>query len=303
MEETTKQQQSAPQAEESPKTTEVAVKKEKFTPELCASTINKLPAQLQPLKNCFAQPFESFRKMYADPSEADRVLAKEIDFAAQAMTKNTYLISVATKNPMSLANALKNVALTGSTLNPTLKQGYLVPFGNEITFMPSYMGLIDLLMNNGLVKKIEAHTVHEGDFFEIEHGKNEHLIHKPNAWGKRDKTNLKGAYYFVVLADGTELFDTMSVEEVEKIRHRAPSAKNSSPWDSDYLEMVKKTLLRRAFKLIPKNGISDSKIKALEAGFDYDERVEQSWIQNQNKAPRPNKSFDEDAEFVEAEEV
>ncbi len=231
-------------------TTAVA-KKEKYTPELCASAISKLPAQLQGIKNCFAQPFDSFRNAFKDPKEADRVMAKEIEFAAQAMLANNYLIKCATANPISLVNALKNVALTRSTLNPVLKQGYLVPFGGAITFMPSYMGLVDVLLNNGLVKKIEAHPVFEGEKFEIKHGTSEGIFHEPNPWGKREKENLKGCYFYVVMTDGTEMFDTMSVEEIEKIRKRAPSAKSSSPWDTDYVEMAKKTLIRRAFKMIP----------------------------------------------------
>lgn len=277
--------------------TEVATKKEKekFTPEFCASTINKLPTQLQALKGCFAQPFDAFRKAFPTPEEADRVMAKEIDFASQALMANPYLIKCATSNPLSLVNALKNVALTNSTLNPVLKQGYLVPFGSSITFMPSYMGLVDVLINNGLVKKIEAHPVFEGEKFEIKHGSQEGLYHEPNPWGARDKDHLQGCYYFAVMTDGTELFDTMSKDEIEKVRKRAPSAKASSPWDTDYIEMSKKTLIRRAFKLIPKAGISESKIKAIEAVFDYDEKVEKSWIDSlKDTAPARKNNFDED---------
>lgn len=295
--------EAAVKAPDQPKQQEAAVtKKEKFTPELCASTISKLPEPLQALKVCFAQPFDAFRKAFKDPAEADRVMAKEIDFAAQAMMANPYLIKVATSNPLSLVNALKNVALTNSTLNPVLKQGYLVPFGGAITFMPSYMGLVDVLINNGLVRKIEAHPVFEGEKFEVMHGSKEGLFHEPNPWGKREKENLKGCYYFAVMTDGTEMFDTMSVEEIEKIRKRAPSAKSSSPWDTDYIEMCKKTLCRRAFKMIPKAGISEDKIKALEAVFDYDEKAEQNWIAEQKgKTVAPRNRFDE--EEVEYEEV
>lgn len=294
------QEQTAPQTPQPQETTAV-VKKEKYTPELCASAINKLPPQLQGIKNCFAQPFDSFRNAFKDPKEADRVMAKEIEFAAQAMLANNYLIKCATANPLSLVNALKNVALTHSTLNPVLKQGYLVPFGGAITFMPSYMGLVDVLLNNGLVKKVEAHPVFEGEKFEIKHGTNEGIFHEPNPWGKREKENLQGCYYYVVMTDGTELFDTMSKEEIEKIRKRAPSAKASSPWDTDYIEMAKKTLIRRAFKAIPKNGISEDKVKALEAVFDYDEKVEQNWIAEQKQASTSTNRFDEDE--VEYEEV
>lgn len=279
-----------------------ATRKEKFTPELCASTISKLPEQLQTLKACFAQPFDAFRKAFKDPKEADRVMAKEIDFAAQAMMANPYLIKVATSNPLSLVNALKNVALTNSTLNPVLKQGYLVPFGGAITFMPSYMGLVDVLINNGLVRKIEAHCVFEGDKFEIKHGTGGYLHHIPDAWGNHDKSRLKGAYYYAVMTDGTEMFDTIPVEEIEKIRKRAPSAKSSSPWDTDYEQMCVKTAIRRAFKFIAKNGISEDKVRALEAIFDYDEKVEQTWITEQKgKTVSTHNRFDE--EEVEYEEI
>lgn len=284
-------EQTAPQTQ--PQETTAVVKKEKYTPELCASAINKLPAQLQGIKNCFAQPFDSFRNAFKDPKEADRVMAKEIEFAAQAMLANNFLIKCATSNPISLVNALKNVALTHSTLNPVLKQGYLVPFGGAITFMPSYMGLVDVLVNNGLVRKVEAHCVFDGDKFEIKHGTNGYLKHIPDCWGKRTKENLKGAYYYVVLTDGTEMYDTMSVDEIEVIRKRAPSAKSSSPWDTDYAAMCAKTLVRRAFKMIPKAGISEDKVKALEAVFDYDEKVEQSWIAEQRNTSKKD-TFDED---------
>lgn len=292
-------QQTVPQPQ-SQETTAI-IKKEKYTPELCVSAINKLPAQLQGLKNCFAQPFDSFRNAFKDPKEADRVMAKEIEFAAQAMLANNFLIKCATSNPISLVNALKNVALTHSTLNPVLKQGYLVPFGGGITFMPSYMGLVDVLINNGLVRKVEAHPVFDGEEFEIKLGTGGYLKHKPNPWGKREKETLKGGYYFVVMTDGTEMYDTMSLEEVEKIRKRAPSAKSSSPWDTDYIQMLCKTLVRRAFKMIPKNGISEDKVKALEAVFDYDEKVEQSWIAEQKQTVTKSNGFDEDE--VEYEEI
>lgn len=296
---TTETTPTAPEVQqEQPKEATAVVKKEKYTPELCVSAINKLPAQLQALKNCFAQPFDSFRNAFKDPKEADRVMAKEIEFTSQAMMANSYLIKCATSNPISLVNALKNVALTRSTLNPVLKQGYLVPFGGAITFMPSYMGLVDVLVNNGLVRKVEAHPVFDGEEFEIKHGTGGGIFHKPNPWGKREKDNLLGVYYYAVLIDGTEMFDTLSKEEIEKIRKRAPSAKSTSPWDTDYVEMAKKSAIRRAFKMIPKNGISEDKVKSLEAVFDYDEKVEQSWIAEQKAAPKRD-TFDEDVEFEE----
>lgn len=266
-----------------PTTTAVAAPK-KYTPELCADTIRKLPAKLTGLQAAFAKPFDAFRKAFRDPAEADRVMAKEIDFAAQAMIANPYLIDCAAANPDDLVNALKNVALTGSTLNPVLKQGYLVPFKGKISFMPSYMGLVDVLNRSGLVRKVEAHPVFEGDTFAVGYGSQEFIRHEPNPWGVRDKDHLQGCYYFLVLTDGTAMWDTMSKAEIEEVRKRSPSVSKgkSSPWDTDYIEMAKKTLIRRAFKAVPKTGLSDDKLKSITAAVDYDDKVEREWVRRKD---------------------
>ena len=269
----------------------------KYTPELCADTIRKLPAPLAKLQADFARPFDAFRKAFADPAKADRIMAKEIDFAAQAMMANPYLIECAAQHPDDLVNALKNVALTGSTLNPVLKQGYLVPFKGKISFMPSYMGLVDVLNRSGLVRKIEAHPVFDGDEFSVTYGTAEQLIHKPDPWGTRDKDHLKGCYYYIELADGTTMWDTMSAAEIEDVRRRSPSVTKgkASPWDTDYIEMAKKTLIRRAFKAVPKTGLSDDKLKTITAAVDYDEQVEREWIRRKDAENAQKRGFYGDA--------
>ncbi|MCM1297739.1 MAG: recombinase RecT, partial [Muribaculaceae bacterium] len=248
------QQTQTPQVQqqtEQPKT-EIAVAKtkESFTPALCAATISKIKsdpalAPLHGIANVFAKPFESFRKAFKDPQEADRVMAKEIDFAAQAMMANTYLIEVAKSNPLSLVNAIKNIALAGTTLSPVLKQAYLVPFTIKkvptIVLFQSYMGEVSLLVNTGLVRKVEAHCVYKGDEFKITHGSKEELIHNPDCWATRSENTMLGAYYFVILTDGTEMFDFMNKEEIDRIKQRSPSTgigrdgrPKQSPWTSDY---------------------------------------------------------------------
>lgn len=291
--------QAQPAEQPKAETTTAVAKKEKFTPELCAATINKLPPMLQPLRASFAQPFDAFRRSYKDPEEADRVMAREVDFAAQAMMSNTFLIKVATTNPLSLVNALKNLAQAGYTLNPVRKQAYLVPMGGAVVFVPSYMGLVDELVASGLVKKIEAHPVFEGEEFTIKHGTEEGLFHTPNPWGKRDKENLKGCYWYAILVDGTAMFDTLSTEEIEKIRKRAPSAKSSSPWDTDYIEMARKTAIRNGYKKLPKKGVSEEKLKVLDAIFDYAEQAEQAWIAEQKATPKRDTFDEEEVDFQE----
>lgn len=295
------QEQSVPQAAPQSKTAAV-VKKQEYTPELVRTAINKLPAELQNLKNLFAQPWESFKAAFKDPKEADRIMQREITYAAQAMMSNNFLISCAQNNPMDFINALKNVALSGLSLSPALKQAYLVPFKGKISFMPSYMGMQDLLANNGHVRKIESYPVFEGDEFEIQHGTEEKLIHKPNPWGERTKEKMLGCYWMAELTDGTRLFNNMTKAEIEEVMKRSPSVAKgkTSPWDTDYIEMARKTCLRRGFKALPKGSISEERMKVVEAAFDYDEKVEQTWIAEQKKAPKAD-TFDEDE--VEYEEM
>lgn len=237
------QTQQAPQAQtqtEQPRQEIIKPGKKAVDKSLVTASIKQLPPVLTPLACCFDNAWGSFVKAYGN--NAGQVMAREIDFAAQALTKNNYLVKVACENPLSLVSALKNLALVGYTLNPVRKQCYLVPMGREVVFMPSYMGLVDELSMSGLVKKIEAHPVFNGESFEIRQGTNGGLFHKPNPWGNHDRENLLGCYWYAVLVDGTEMFDTISAEDIEKIRKRAPSAKSSSPWDTDYIEMARKGL-------------------------------------------------------------
>lgn len=253
------------------------------------------PPALQDIRSCFTQPRKAFVAAFPTPKEGEMAFAREINFAVQAMMNNPYLVTCARNNPDELVNAIKNVALTGSTLNPTLKLAYLVPFKGKITLMASYMGLVDILVNSGLAVKVEAHPVFPGDKFEMVHGSGGYIKHQPNPWGSKKPEDLLGCYFYVQFVGGGELFDALSKDEIEDIKHRSPSVEKgkTSPWDTDYIEMAKKTAVRRAFKMCPKTGISPSKLKVVEAAFDYDEKVENEWIRSQ--PTHKDDGYDEDS--------
>lgn len=300
----TPQEQTDDKPQEQPQQ-QAIIKKTEFTPERTAEAIKRLPAALQGIRNLFASPWESFRATFRDPKEADRVMQREITYASQAMCANNYLIKCAAEHPQEFIDALKNVALSGLSLNPTIKQGYLVPFKGKVAFMPSYMGMVDMLANNGHVKKIEAFNVFEGDEFEMSHGTEEYIRHKPNPWGERTREKFLGAYWVAVLTDGTKMFNNMTKAEIEMIMKRSPSVAKgqSSPWETDYLAMARKTCLRQGFKSLPKGSISDERLKVLDAVFDYDEKVEQDWIKREKNKRNKTNNFDEDVEETTFEEV
>ena len=251
-----------------------------------------LPPQLKPLQNCFTAPFKTFLQN----GKSIQDLQRECNFAAQAMLNNPYLIECAQRNPDHFVNALKNVVLTGMTLNPTLKLAYLVPYKGKVELQASYMGKKSFGVNTGLVLDMEAYLVYKGEIFEIEQGSNAHITHKPNPWGAKKKEDILGGYYLIKYPNGTQQFDTMSIDEIEGIRKRSPSVGKGkqSPWDTDYTEMCKKTLINRAYKQIPKQDMTEKAVKALEILNRVDDMAAKDINYGQN--PKTD-------DFDEAEEV
>ena len=72
--------------------------------------------------------------------------------------------------PDHLVEAIKNVSLTGLTLNPELRLGYLVPYKGKVKFQASYMGKVDILIRTGVVKDIYSDLVYANDEFSMTKG-------------------------------------------------------------------------------------------------------------------------------------
>lgn len=231
----------------------------------------------------------------------EQQFAREVNFAMQAMMNNTYLIQCAQSDPQHLVEAIKNVGLTGLTLNPELRLGYLVPFKGKIKFMSSYMGKIDILMRTGVVRSIYAELVYSKDQFIYRKGVNGTLEHTPDVFSK-DRGAIVGGYYVAVLTNGQVQYDVMPIDRIEEIKSRSESVKkgNSSPWTTDYVEMAKKTIINWAFKSLPKTGISDDMIKAIEAEADYEREEFEDWKREQEVK---KDTFKADEKFTPFEEV
>lgn len=213
--------------------------------------------------------------------EAEKEFAKETSFALQAFHNNPYLETVANNDKVAVINAIINVAQTGLTLNPVLKLGYLIPMDKKVQFWPSYMGKREIVMRTGLVKDAYARLVYAGDQFEIKYGTGGFIKHTPDPWSEKKQSDIKGGYWFCVLKDGTEKFGTMNQTEIEAIAKRSPSANAShSPWKTDWEQMALKTIFNRGFKEMPKSGISEDQLRALEISDRVEEDALKSWIKS-----------------------
>jgi recombination protein RecT len=228
---------------------------------------------------------------------------KEAGFVLQKFQENPYLAKM---DRLSIINAVVNVALTGLTLNPELKLGYLVPRKGKLYFQSSYMGKREILFQAGVVKDIWVNLVHENDPFEYYDGDHREIKHAPNPFATvEERGDIIGGYWVAILQNGTRMMGTMSRERIEQIKARseAVKAEKNSPWKTDPLEMMKKTIINAAFKDLPKTGISEHVLNAMQADSQVDNEDLKDWIREQEAGQEHDLENDSPAEdeVIEAE--
>lgn len=207
---------------------------------------------------------ETFDSVLADPGIS---FEREAGFAIQQLSRNDYAMKIATENRQSVVDAVVNIAAIGISLNPAKKQAYLVPRDGRICLDISYIGLLDLAIQSGSIMWGQAALVYEKDNFEMQ-GYDEPPIHKRKPFDK-DRGEIVGVYVVVKTRDGDYLTEPMSLDEVYDIRDRSSAwkawieKKKKCPWVTDEGEMIKKTVIKRAYKMWPKADRLDTAIHHL----------------------------------------
>ena len=241
----------------------------------------------------FTQILTSPKKAFIASGGTEQQFAREINFAVQLLMNNEYLFDCAYKYPDNFIEAIKNIALTGLTLNPELRLAYLVPYKGKVKFQSSYMGKVDILIRAGVAKWFEANLVYEKDEFIPTKGTNPEIIHHPNYFAE-DRGKLLGGYWMAILPNGQKAFDVMPKHRIDEIQAMSEAVKSGkqSPWDTNLEEMQRKTVLNWGFKFIPKTNISESLLKVIETESQFDNEVFEDWKQEQSKQKQDK--FDED---------
>lgn len=188
---------------------------------------------------------------------------REAGFAIQVLGTNEYAMKTAMGNRQSVINAVVNIAAIGISLNPAKRQAYLVPRDGKICLDISYLGLLDLAIQSGSILWGQAELVNEADGFEL-NGFDKPPTHKRNPFAK-DRGAVVGAYVVVKTRDGDYLTTCMQIDDVYEIRNRSSAWKSgrSCPWKTDEGEMIKKTVIKRAYKLWPKTDRLDGAVHFL----------------------------------------
>ena len=177
----------------------------------------------------------------------------EKGFALQLLKGNDYLMKVAKGQQESLQQALVNVAAIGLSLSPAEKLAYLIPRKGKICLDVSYIGMCRIATNSGSIQWIQAELVYQSDTFTFK-GAGERPSHEFDPFATiEQRGDFRGGYCIAKTSGGDYLTTMMSAEDIFGIRDRSEAAKKKSgPWYSDFGQMAKKTVVRRAFNMWPR---------------------------------------------------
>lgn len=168
------------------------------------------------------------------------------------------------QNCMALLNDNPELAKKGTLLIPGMlkasylgldflnKECYLIPYGNAVNFQTSYIGEIKFTKKYSTrkIKDIYAKVVRQGDeFVEKVNDGVPSIDYLPLPF---NDGNIVGAFALCLFEDGGMIYETMSIKEIQDVRHNYSKAKDSGAWknESTFPEMCKKTVLRRLCKHI-----------------------------------------------------
>ena len=171
----------------------------------------------------------------------------------------------------SVILAVTHVVELGLDLSGPLPTAYIVPFSEKgvkkAQAMIAYTGLRELAVRSGCVKSIQAEVVHEHDKFEWAHTDAGLKFTHTHNWEGRGR--IVGFYAHAMTPSGFPLGVRMSKAQVDAIRDASPAFKfGFSPWKiepSGYIEMGKKTLIRRISKSLTLSPIMNRACEIMDA--------------------------------------
>lgn len=143
----------------------------------------------------------------------------------------------------SLFSAIIQCAEAGLIPNGFFGHAYLIPYKKEAKFQIGYKGLIELAMRSGKINGIYAQTVYNKEEFYVEYGTEKKLIHKPIMTENRG--DVIAFYCVTFFSNGWADSCVMTKEDVDNVKK---SAQSQNVWNKHYVEMGKKTVIKRYLK-------------------------------------------------------
>lgn len=161
---------------------------------------------------------------------------------------------LAETTPQSFLGAMMTAAQLGMEPNTPLGQAYLLPYWNsrnncyECQFQLGYKGLLDLAYRSGDISVVQSQVVYENDEFSYSYGLEPELKHIPAKADRGDPTHVYAV--FRTKSDGFG-YEVASIEDIRTHAQRYSKSFGNGPWQTNFEEMAKKTVLKRVLKYAP----------------------------------------------------
>ena len=216
----------------------------------------------------------------------------ELGFAMSIFQSNP---SLQRCEPTSILNSVVSVARTSITLNPVMRLAYLIPRKGKCILEFSYMGLVALLRDNGCIRTISAHIVYDDEDFEHNIAANiiTHFPKYAQTEAEHNNRKIVGCYSRATLPTGDISYEFMPMWEIDKVKNMS---KGGMAWKEWRDEMIKKSVIKRHFKLLISTNTSEALHTALQI-----ENENNQLISNYSKSNQRNlmTGFDDLKEKVE----
>lgn len=161
----------------------------------------------------------------------------------------------------SVANALLSMIVQGLAVHR--KQGYLIPYGGQLTFQRSVFGTIAVAKREAGVRDVVAELIHDGDTFRyrIDRGRKVDLEHA-QTFEAITLGKIVGAYAWVDFGDpDRDRAEVMTMDEIQASWAKSKQATwDSSPHKNFAGEMVKRTVITRALKALVNASADDPRL-------------------------------------------
>lgn len=214
--------------------------------------------RLEAMLNGMTKDFEA-----ALPAAAKARVGDFLRMALIDVPRQRTLMELAKANPARILIALMDIARLGLFPGSKLGEAWVVPFKNDgrpdCSAIIGYQGFLKLARNSGLIESVQARAVYAGDRFELQFGLHEDIIHVPSPDVDRSFAgNVIGCYTVCKFKGGGHHIEWMTADEILAIAMRSKTYDRrsdswSGPWQTDWIEMAKKTVIRRAAKQWPKS--------------------------------------------------
>lgn len=212
---------------------------------------------------------------FGDPQKALKFLSGVMS----AVQKNDELLKC---DATSVINSFMTMAQLELMPSDVSGEAYVLPYGNQAQFQLGYQGFVTLFYRAGC-RSIHAEIVRKKDKFEYTNGV---ITHTPDVFAD-DRGEAIGAYVIVETQNGGKISKVMKKSEILAIGEKFSKSFKSkySPWNEKNdpeLWMWKKTVMKQAAKLVPKNETIFKAISEDNEDSNVSERMEKAQKESQS---------------------